>query len=159
MCVCACVCVCVRVRVCVRACVRACVRVCSCVHVSGYMCSLALALAVRMGWLRLVGSIKSQVSFAEYRLFYRALFAKETYNFIDPTNRSHPICTASCIWSVISPIQKLNRSSSSLRLFGHVLLKRDQFRLKLENAIEYGVATISRLLKIIGLFCRISSLL
>jgi len=46
-----------------------------------------------MGWLRLVvGSIKLQVSFAEYSLVYRALFAKETYNFIDPTSRSHPIC-------------------------------------------------------------------
>jgi len=29
-----------------------------------------------MGWLRLVGSSKSQVSFAEYRLFYRALLQK-----------------------------------------------------------------------------------
>ena len=30
----------------------------------------------RMGWLRLVGSLKLQVSFAEYRLFYRALLQK-----------------------------------------------------------------------------------
>ena len=30
-----------------------------------------------MGWLRLVGSIKSQVSFAEYSLFYRALLQKK----------------------------------------------------------------------------------
>ena len=29
-----------------------------------------------MGWLRFVGSLKSQVSFAEYRLFYRALLQK-----------------------------------------------------------------------------------
>ena len=29
-----------------------------------------------MGWLRLVGSLKLQVSFAEYRLFYRALLPK-----------------------------------------------------------------------------------
>ena len=29
-----------------------------------------------MGWLRLVGSVKLQVSFAEYRLFYRALLQK-----------------------------------------------------------------------------------
>jgi len=29
-----------------------------------------------MGWLQLVGSIKLQVSFAEYRLFYRALLQK-----------------------------------------------------------------------------------
>ena len=30
----------------------------------------------RMRWLRLVGSLKSQVSFAEYRLCYRALLQK-----------------------------------------------------------------------------------
>jgi len=29
-----------------------------------------------MGWLRLVGSLKVQVSFAEYSLFYRALVQK-----------------------------------------------------------------------------------
>jgi len=29
-----------------------------------------------MGWLRLVGSLKLEVSFAEYRLFYRALLQK-----------------------------------------------------------------------------------
>ena len=31
---------------------------------------------IRMGWLRWVGSLKLQVSFAEYRLFYRALSQK-----------------------------------------------------------------------------------
>jgi len=34
-----------------------------------------------MGWLRLVRSLKLYVSFAEYCLFHRALFAKETHNF------------------------------------------------------------------------------
>ena len=29
-----------------------------------------------MGWLRLVGSLQFQVSFAKYRLFYRALLQK-----------------------------------------------------------------------------------
>jgi len=29
-----------------------------------------------MGWLRVAGSLKSQVSFAEYSLFYRALLQK-----------------------------------------------------------------------------------
>ena len=52
-----------------------------------------------MGWLRLVGSLKLQVSFAEYRLFYRALLQKrhiilrsllETHHFKEPTNRRHP---------------------------------------------------------------------
>jgi len=45
-----------------------------------------------MGWLRLVGSLKLWVSFAEYRLFKQASFTEETYNFREPTNRSHPIC-------------------------------------------------------------------
>jgi len=31
-----------------------------------------------MGWLRLIGSFKLQVSFAEYRLFYRSLLQKRT---------------------------------------------------------------------------------
>jgi len=82
-----------------------------------------------MGWLRLVGFLKLQVSFAKYRLFYRALlqkrpvilrglliiatpyaclasirsermamhvsFAKETYTFKEPTDRSHPISVGS----------------------------------------------------------------
>ena len=43
-----------------------------------------------MGWLQSVGSIKLYVSFAQYGLFYR-VFLQETYNFIDPTNCSHPI--------------------------------------------------------------------
>jgi len=43
-----------------------------------------------MEWLRLVGSLKLKVSFAEHSLFYRAL-AKPTYNFKEPIHRSHPI--------------------------------------------------------------------
>ena len=57
--------VCVRVRV--RACVRACVHVHMYAYVMWY---------VNMGWLRLVGSLKLWVSFAEYSLFYRALLQK-----------------------------------------------------------------------------------
>jgi len=38
-------------------------------------------LQVHMGWLRLVGSLKIQVSFAEYRLFYRALLQKRPVIF------------------------------------------------------------------------------
>ena len=43
-------------------------------------------------WLRLVGSLKLQVYFAEYRLFSRALLQNtHSYDFKEPTNRSHPI--------------------------------------------------------------------
>jgi len=61
-----------------------------------------------MWWLRLVASIKLQVSFAEYSLFHRALFAKETHNLIDPTNRSHPpICVKSVPMCQVTSIQGL----------------------------------------------------
>jgi len=38
--------------------------------------SNSLFESLYMGWLRLVGSLKLQVSFAKYRLFYRALLQK-----------------------------------------------------------------------------------
>jgi len=41
---------------------------CILIHILHIMC---------MEWLRLVGSFKLQVSFAEYRLFYRALLQKK----------------------------------------------------------------------------------
>jgi len=46
-----------------------------------------------MGWLRLAGSLKLQVSSAGYRLFCRALLQKRHIDFEGPTNRSHPIPT------------------------------------------------------------------
>jgi len=53
-----------------------------------------------MGWLRLVGSLKLYVSFAK-ELYKRRYSAKETYNFQEPTNRSHPIPQTS--WA--NPVQ------------------------------------------------------
>jgi len=47
-----------------------------------------------MGWLRLIRSIKLQVSFAEYCPFYRALLQKRP--LIDPTNQSLPIPCLEC---------------------------------------------------------------
>ena len=40
---------------------------------------VAITVDVSTGWLRLVGSLKSQVSFAEFSLFYQGSFTKETY--------------------------------------------------------------------------------
>ena len=87
---CICVCVCLFVRVCVCVCVHACVFVCvcTCMCVRVWMCMFVgergQAIFGRpdclkerdMGWLRLVGSLKVQVSFAEFRLLYRALLQK-----------------------------------------------------------------------------------
>jgi len=67
-----------------------------------------------------------QISFAEYHLFYRALFQKRPIILMNEACHRH----TDIIGVSPSVFQRL-----------------------------YGVASISRLLKIIGLFCRISSLL
>ena len=62
----------------------------NCAHVH-----ICLHTQIFMVWLWLVGSIKLKVSFAKEPYKGDYIFAKETYNLIDPTNRSHPIpsCT------------------------------------------------------------------
>ena len=54
-----------------------------------------------MGWLRLVGSLKLQVSFAK-EPYKREYSANETYSFKKPTNRSHHIVMIkvihTCVW-------------------------------------------------------------
>jgi len=47
-----------------------------------------------MGWLRLVGSLKLQVSFVfcKRALQKRPIFCEETCNVLEPANRSHPTC-------------------------------------------------------------------
>jgi len=97
--VCACVrdCKCARVRVCV--CVYACcvsasvsvsvsvsvfvpVSLSVCVSLQKYdgrvLLSEVRGILHYMGWIRLVGSLKFKVSFAEYSLFYRALVQKRS---------------------------------------------------------------------------------
>ena len=60
-------------------------------------------------------------------------FAKETCNFKEPTSGSHPI--------------------------SHPRMSRASFIHASHTNVSYGVATMSRLHKITGLFCRISSIL
>jgi len=62
------------------------------------------AVATISRLLQIVGLfLQNIVSFAEYRLFCRissllqGSFAKETYNFKEPTNRSHPICAVGIV--------------------------------------------------------------
>ena len=53
-----------------------------------------------VGWLRWLGSSKSQV-LCRISSLLQGSFAKETYNFKEPTNRSHPIgiCVfVLCVW-------------------------------------------------------------
>jgi len=76
-----------KVCVCVRTCIHTHMCVCECenerVCISpppprsqSELESNPAARNLGMGWLRLVGSLKSWVSFAEYSLFYRALLQK-----------------------------------------------------------------------------------
>jgi len=91
-----------------------------------------------MGWLQLVGSLKLQVYFAEYRLFYRSLLQKR------------PIILRSAGSSlIIYPLDTIDIIQKSTQ----------NFVCKISQKNLYGVATISRLLKIRSLFCRIPSLL
>jgi len=71
-----CVAVCCSVLQCVAVCCS--VLQCDAHHLmSAALCYHLVSAAVSaMGWLQLVGSLKLQVSFAEYRLFYRALLQK-----------------------------------------------------------------------------------
>ena len=48
----------------------------------------------RMGRLRLVGSLKLQVSFAEYRLFYRVLLQKRPVILFFPSSQTKLIMGA-----------------------------------------------------------------
>jgi len=68
--------------------------------------------AARVGRLRLVGSLKLEVSFAEYCVFYRALLQKRP------------------------------------------MILRSLLLVAVGGWGSYGVATLSRLLKMIGLFCK-----
>ena len=77
--------------------------------------------------LRLVGSLKSQVSFAEYRLFYRALLQKRSTilsKFKVPTNRSHSIAVVECFesYDVANARTLLQNIASFIGLF----CKRDR---------------------------------
>ena len=104
----------------------------SCTHVSYTYTDVTLG----MGWLRLVGSLKLYVC-----------FAKEPYKREDILQKKNIILRSLLI--VATPYQ--DRSSMCRRQMRQATGDVDM--------ILYGVATISRLLKIIGLLARISSLL
>jgi len=78
-------------------------------------------------------------------------FAKETCNFKEPTNRSHPI---------VRILVKVGRHSWVDYFLGCKKQKISyQLVLVLSKVFLYGVATISRLLKIIGFVGEYRSLL
>ena len=78
-----------------------------------------IIVVLHTGWLRLVGSIKLQVAFAEYLSLLQGSFTKETYNFINPTNRSHPIRTCSTHNEQHNAIYRLQRIASRCNTLQH----------------------------------------
>ena len=135
-----------------------------------------------MGWLRLVGSLKLQVSFAEYSLFYRALLQKRPTIWRSLLIVATPYQIAAsipllnccvlpnrCVKWLLSAKMTWTHfwellSTGAERGRGVIVYLPDWHKGTLSWYLSmhhmcYGVATISRLLKIIGLFCRISALL
>jgi len=96
-----------------------------------------------MGWLRLVGSLKLQVSFPEYRLFYRALLQKRRVILRSLLIAATPY-EISCYMSVV------RLSACTVNTYDQGCLYLCIVHVHLHTS--YGVATISRLLKMIGLF-------
>ena len=86
-------------------------------------------------------------------------FAKETYDFIDPANRSHSFAKQTQIWGFVGSLQ-IQVSFAEYSLFYRALLQmRPCIRSLQIVATPYGVATISVLFQIIRFLCRIQSLL
>ena len=89
-------------RICQRECVCMYIYICiyvyiyiyisMCVYIYIYTECRPRLVSGDMGWLRLVGSITSQVSFAEYGLFYRALLQKRPIILSILLSEATPYC-------------------------------------------------------------------
>ena len=129
--------------------------------------------------------IKNISLFCKRALSKRCYSAKKTYSLINPTDRSHPTCIwykthykallqkrpiMESIWlTVATPYVSVTRPTSMSTLIRFLHVKQIKWKthvhfdsnfLHLRDSNQtidlwYGVAIISRHLKIIGLFCRI----
>jgi len=142
-----------------------------------------------MGWLRLVGSLKLQVSFAEYHLLHRALLQKspKILRSLLTVATSYAYCVCRymyvymhvCISVWMYVCMQACMFVCSFWCVGVCMHASTYLSMRACMDVgvcvcmytfvcvyicphlprrSHGVATISRLLKIIGLFCRISSL-
>ena len=111
------------------------------------ICSIRTSHSEHMdvGWLRLVGSLKSLVSFAEYCLFYRALLQKRPV-ILRSLLGLHFRIRKSHFAHIDESCHAYERVMSNIQMSLAANLN--------ECASFYGVATISRLLNITSLFCK-----
>jgi len=72
----------------------------SCTSVA-YICVHICIVYLRMGWLRLVGSLKVQVSLTEYRLFYRVLLQKRPIILRSLIIVATPYASVICICNMV----------------------------------------------------------
>ena len=117
-------------------------------------------------------------------------FAKENYNFIDPTNRSHPVVLSNCVSSMglfgntlqhaathCNTLQHTATCKACVALHSGALVPKKPIHIELCCSCcsvlqcvavrcnvsctrePHGVATVSRIDEITGLFDRISSVL
>ena len=114
-----------------------------------------------MGWLRLVGSLQLQVSFAkepykrDYILQKRPIKAHTSYVCV--IHDTHRMCVShiTCALYLCTPIHYVRAHfTCALYIMCAVNLCISAYTTCARYDVRYGVATISRLLKIIGLFCR-----
>ena len=101
-----------------------------------------------IGWLRLVRSLKLQIS-----------FAKEPYKRDDILQNIILRILLIEATPQHTTISIADFSTTLLERPGGGLLKSQMYRNILQKSAIYGVATISKLLQSTGLFCRIQSLL
>jgi len=80
---------------------------------------------LRMGWLRLVGSLKLYVSFSEYRLFYRALLQKRHVSLRSQLIVATPYRHIHIIHAYISPPYALWDIFQNMVSFIWLFCKRD----------------------------------
>ena len=131
-----------------------------------------------MGWLRLVGSLKSEVSLAEYSLFYRALLQKRPIIWrsllivVTPyvyMYRERTRGIAGVIYESHRSIQQCARGGVSCRVCVCMCVCLSMLDMRSNAYVYTGVYTqyfnvvvcntpqshtMSRLLEIIGLFCK-----
>ena len=173
MCVCAwvCVCVCVCVRVCV--CVCLCVCVCACVRMCVYVC-VSMMMHSEWSWsFEWWSSCESSWIWyrmplcIRFRFIIICILYQSHHHSCDDENafcitviiRMHSVChhqNAFCITVIIIRVMmNLIQNAFCIHQWWWIW-----YRMPLERWWnEYGVATVSRIDKILGLFCRILSLL